>query len=73
MLLRPAPPRGACELRQAPLWARCGKSLRCAVLSCLSLAQGEDEAHEVIRQTIIERTPFPATCAAVLRGLGTTK
>ncbi|KAL4428663.1 hypothetical protein ABPG77_009769 [Micractinium sp. CCAP 211/92] len=36
------------------------------------LGQGEDEAHEVIRQTIIERTPFPATCAAVLRGLGTT-
>lgn len=40
---------------------------------CPLLLQGEEEAHEVIRQTIIERTPFPAICAAVLRDLGTTK
>ncbi|KAL4447679.1 hypothetical protein ABPG75_004898 [Micractinium tetrahymenae] len=36
------------------------------------LGQGEEEAHEVIRQTIMERTRFPAICAAVLRDLGAT-
>lgn len=35
--------------------------------------QGDEDAHEAIRVTIVERTRFPRLVAGVLRGLGTEK
>lgn len=35
--------------------------------------QGDEEAHEAIRATIMERTPFPSLVAAILANQGTTK
>ena len=42
-------------------------------LSACLLPQGGEDAHEAIREVIVERSPFPRLVAEVLAQLGTTK
>lgn len=74
----PARGRAACPTEHAgvTLLAMLTRAPTSAAPSALALCarlQGDEEAHEAIRATIMERTPFPCLVADVLSGPGTLR